>query len=382
MSKVLLHIIVSHRSNPHPDDTSQWLDDDRIRSIVTSKDTADLCAPLVASASPVRIHRTGSHGQPPAVCCEATVQAVRPRGTLFEVEFTNARTLNLAPAIRPDGKESCYFIEAGGAGPGEVGDSVNSADAATDEAARSQTEPSAQLNSNPALLPAKTATQDSSASAKRESRPPSMHLELLQRGIEHWNFARRRKPDVKPNLQGCDLREVLGRARIEAFGNAGVQLAGADMRGANLAGLIFRRPVLCDVSFAGADLTGAKWRSADRSFIGSAAASTKCGVDLRAANLEGANLSLTTFEEPWLVGTNFRGAKIVDVDFSGSRLKGICFDGAVLLNANLRGADLTDASFKGADLRAADLSTATVTRQQVAQAITDRDTKLPVDWEF
>ena len=50
--------------------------------------------------------------------------------------------------------------------------------------------------------------------------------------------------------------------------------------------------------------------------------------------------------------------------------------------ANLRGANLTNARFLGANLRGADLSTATVTSKQVAQAITDRDTKLPVDWEF
>ena len=105
-------------------------------------------------------------------------------------------------------------------------------------------------------------------------------------------------------------------------------------------------------------------------------------IDLRAANLEGANLSRTKFEMPNLAGANFRGAKMVDVDFSGSMLNGICFDRANLRNANLRGADLTDASFEGTDLRAADLSTATVTRQQVAQAMTDRYTKLPVDWEF
>jgi len=258
MAKVLLHIIVRHRSNPHPDYPNQWLDDDRIRSIVTYKEIADLCAPLVASASPVRIHRTGSYEQPPAVCCEATVQAVRPRGTLFEVEFTNARALHLAPTIRPDGKESWHFAEVGSTGPREVGDSVSPADAAPNEAAHSQTKPSVQPNGDPVLSPLKTATPDSSPSADRESRPPSKHLELLQRGIEDWNFARERKPDVKPNLQGFDLREVLAKAGR----HVSVQLAGADMRGANLAGLNFHRPILCDASLAGADLTGAIWQKA------------------------------------------------------------------------------------------------------------------------
>lgn len=366
MAKVLLHIIVSHRSDPHPDCPGQWLDDDRIRSIVACKEIADLCAPLAASASPVRIHRTGSHEKPPAVCCEATVEAVRLRGTVFEVEFTNARALHLVPTIRPDGKESWYFAEA--------------ADAAPNEAAHSQTEPPDLPNGDPPRSPPKAATSDPSPSADRESRPPSKHLALLQRGIRDWNFARERKPDVKPNLQGCDLREVLAKA--DRF--ASVQLAGADMRGANLSGLKFDEAVLVDASLAGADLTGAVWQRAralsDGDFYLRYMESHR--MNLRAANLEGANLSRTTSQAPCLTGTNFRHATLVDVDFSGSMLQGICFDGADLRNANLRGASLTDATFEGADLRGADLSTATVTRQQVAQGITDRDTKLPVDWEF
>jgi hypothetical protein len=154
MAKVL-HIIVRHRSNPHPAYPNQWLDDDRIRSIVTYKEIADLCAPLVASGSSVRIHRTGTLGIPPVVCCEANVKAVRPRDALFEVEFTNVRTLCIVPTIRPDGKKSWYLAEAGGTAPCEVGDSVSPADAAPNEAAHSQTEPSVQPNSEPVPAPSK-----------------------------------------------------------------------------------------------------------------------------------------------------------------------------------------------------------------------------------
>jgi uncharacterized protein YjbI with pentapeptide repeats len=279
------------------------------------------------------------------------------------VEFTNARALRLVPTIRPDGNESWYFAEA--------------ADVASNETAHSQTEASVHPNGDAVLSPPKTATPESSPSADRESRPVSKHLEVLQRGIEDWNFARKSKPGVKPNLQGCDLREVFAKA--DRF--VSVQLAGADMRGANLAGLKFHQPLLCDVNLAGADLTGAIWQKA-KAPIYSLDIMARYGMDLRAANLEGANLSRTTFEEPCLVGTNFRGAKLVDADFSGSMLNGICFDGADLQNAKLRGANLTNASFEGANLRGADLSTATVTKQQVAQASTDCDTKLPVDWEF
>ena len=152
------------------------------------------------------------------------------------------------------------------------------------------------------------------------------------------------------------------------------------MRCANLAGLAFRQPVLVEASLVGADLTGAIWQNAQPN-------STLLDIlesmhlSLRGANLEGANLSRTTFERPFLHGASFRHAKLVDANFNGS-LAGICFDGADLRRANLRGADLTNATFDGADLRGADLSTATVTEWQLARALTDSSTKLPVDWGF
>jgi hypothetical protein len=142
MAKVL-HIVVRHRSNPNPKFPNQWLDDDRIRSIVTFKEIADLCSPLVASTSVVRIHRTGvgwdgvSYEQPAAICCEATVQAVRrhpawPLGADFEVEFTHVSPLRLTPTFRPDPKQSWYFAE--------TGDSASPANAAPNEPERPQAE--------------------------------------------------------------------------------------------------------------------------------------------------------------------------------------------------------------------------------------------------
>jgi len=226
--------------------------------------------------------------------------------------------------------------------------------------------------------PPKRATPASDPSAEVAPRPQSKHLELLRRSIGDWNFARKSKPDVKPDLAGADLTEALGKAGSRAS----VQLAGADMRGANLAGLAFEEPVPVEASLVGADLTSASWQEAcKRGSILLEIYEAK-RLNLRGANLDGANLSRTSFKRPYLHGANFRRAKLVDADFRDSALAGICFDGADLRRANLRGADLTNTSLDGADLRGADLSTATITEQQVARAITDSDTKLPVDWEF
>jgi uncharacterized protein YjbI with pentapeptide repeats len=355
-----LHIIVRHRANPNSKYANQWLDDDRVSSIVTHSEIADLCRQASASAAPVRIHRTGTGSAAPAVCCEAIVKAVRPAGGLFEVEFTNARTLHLAPSFVPDGKKSWYLAEAADVPSGEP------------------TEPVA-APAPDAVPVTPTTIQTSNPGATAEVRPRPRHLELLEKGIDVWNFARQSKPDVKPELAGADLRQAL---RHSSSGQ-GVNLVGADLRGANLAGLKFDRAILIGADLEGADLTGAHWTEASQ-VVGGILMSIyrdEC-LDLAAADLSGADLSETRSSAPFLQGANFRRAKMAGADLSGSYLAGICFDEADLRGASLRGCNLTNASFDGCHLGGADLATATLKRGQIAKAITDGDTKLPADWDF
>ncbi len=79
-------------------------------------------------------------------------------------------------------------------------------------------------------------------------------------------------------------------------------------------------------------------------------------VDLRGADLRGANLS-----DADLRGADLRGANLSDADLRGADLRGADLRGANLSDADLRGADLrganlSDADLRGADLRGADLS--------------------------
>jgi uncharacterized protein YjbI with pentapeptide repeats len=371
MAKVL-HIKVRHQSEPHRDWLdNQWLDDDRILSIVTYPELADLCEPLIATGAPVRIHRCG-YKHPDVICCEAAVKAVRRLDEKRpQVEFTNVRSLHPPPPIPPNSRKAHYFAEVSEVAPGEFGDSVSTTDAARNQTAHLQAEPSNLPKGDPGPSTPKAAPPSSPPSAEPWPRQQSKHLEILSRGPEEWNHARKNIP--KPDFAGADLREALRKVGSDKS----VQLDAADMRRAVLAGLEFDDPILVDASLVGADLTGAKWQ--DARGPGPERLWDKANrLNLREANLTGANLSRTTFRRPYLHGASFRSAKLVGADLSGSNLTDICFDGADLRCANLRKADLTGASLVDADLRGTDLSSAIVTEHQVAQAVTDSDTRRTV----
>lgn len=121
------------------------------------------------------------------------------------------------------------------------------------------------------------------------------------------------------------------------------ELPGAHFRGANLSGAF-----MGGIEFPGADLRGADLGSADIS-----------GADLNDALLRNANLN---------GGADLSGATLVDADLRDANLTG-----ADLTGANLRDANLTGANLDGADLRGA----RGLTRQQLAAARVDRQTKLP-----
>jgi hypothetical protein len=74
-------------------------------------------------------------------------------------------------------------------------------------------------------------------------------------------------------------------------------------------------------------------------------------IDLRGANLSGANLTSADLRDADLTGADLTGADLRDADLTGADLTG-----ADLRDANLTGADLSDANLTGAYLTGADLN--------------------------
>jgi hypothetical protein len=116
-------------------------------------------------------------------------------------------------------------------------------------------------------------------------------------------------------------------------------------------------------------------------------------INLKGADLRGAFLDHTRFDESSLEGADFMRASLVGADFRGSNLKKAHFRQAQLNYANLIGADLREASLRESRLRSANvlgarMDNATLigadltgmryaTRDQISAAITDETTKMP-----
>jgi uncharacterized protein YjbI with pentapeptide repeats len=121
------------------------------------------------------------------------------------------------------------------------------------------------------------------------------HLAILRQGSIKWNKWREENPNLKPDLNGADIRIL-------------------DLIEANFS----------EAELAGANLIGAYVR----------------------ANFRGA----------FLIKANLSGAVLLEADFRGALLTEVDFSGAILSKADFRGAGLAGAIFRGAKLQNANLS--------------------------
>jgi Pentapeptide repeats (8 copies) len=83
------------------------------------------------------------------------------------------------------------------------------------------------------------------------------------------------------------------------------------------------------------------------------------GADLNGANLAGLQLSHKNFDGVQANGASFRGSQLMHTSFRGASLRDACLEGV-----NLTGADLT-----GADLTGADVAGVTVSRRATRSAL-------------
>ncbi|MDA1190594.1 MAG: pentapeptide repeat-containing protein [Candidatus Poribacteria bacterium] len=129
-------------------------------------------------------------------------------------------------------------------------------------------------------------------------------------------------------VAGCSMTPKVGTREIDHEKLRYMDLVEADLRGANLEGV-----VLAERSLYKANLQNANLRNADLH---------RC--DLGTANLRNADLS----------GADLRWANLIRADLRGANLENAIFsDGENMGNfgANLRRADLRKANLKGADMR-------------------------------
>jgi hypothetical protein len=173
---------------------------------------------------------------------------------------------------------------------------------------------------------------------------------------------------------------VLARRKYH-FGqgeNQPLDLRGTDLRGADLRGAHLERADLRGAHLERAFLDGAHL---ERASLGEA--------HLERAFLRKTHLEKAILMEAHLEGAVLSGAHLERADLAGAHLeeeailRGAHLEKAILENAHLEGADLSGAHLEGAFLHGAHLEganltrTTGLTRQQLATAILDENTRLP-----
>jgi uncharacterized protein YjbI with pentapeptide repeats len=178
-------------------------------------------------------------------------------------------------------------------------------------------------------------------------------------------------------LQGRDLRfgnfynAVLPkldlRSRREGTGLILTELSGADLRWAQMQGVLLDEAMLRNTALQWAQMQGSSLWSA-----------TLDGANLSSARLQAARLGNAS-----LVGTIAQGAQLQGADLTGAKLGGADLSGAQLQGANLQksdlgrtnlrgaslqGANLTEAKLEGADVEGADSAAPAAARLSMARA--------------
>jgi len=142
------------------------------------------------------------------------------------------------------------------------------------------------------------------------------HLEILKKGVNHWNQWRGEYPNIIPDLQEADLIDMnLSNANLSDANLRGVQLNGVD---------------LSDADLSDADVEGASLGYANLSMANLCAAELS-EVDLRGAILREANL----------FGASLRHADISEVDLHGANLSKANFYGTFLSETQFLNIDLS-----------------------------------------
>ncbi|WP_242038041.1 pentapeptide repeat-containing protein [Tolypothrix sp. FACHB-123] len=113
-----------------------------------------------------------------------------------------------------------------------------------------------------------------------------------------------------------------------------LDLSHIDIRGANLCGANLEMTNLYQTNLSGADLCSANLH----------------GAILTAANLSGANLSGANLKEAILSAANLRGANLSGANLNRANLYLAKLDGAILKDATLNGANLREAQFSDVDI--------------------------------
>ena len=156
------------------------------------------------------------------------------------------------------------------------------------------------------------------------------HFGILKQGVDAWNHWREANPTVIPSLSGysCDYRH-----HYDLF--KGVDLRGANLSGAEMWGAYLSGMDLTDTCFRGARLGFAHFKEAclHRADL---SRTNLCDAHLEGADLHGVDLSRSDLRDAHLEGADIRGADLRRVNLRCAHLEGADISQANLRYANLK----------------------------------------------
>jgi hypothetical protein len=138
------------------------------------------------------------------------------------------------------------------------------------------------------------------------------HLDILEKGVEVWNWWRQEMPDIIPDLEAASLREMC--------------LDGIDLHQANMRRVDLYRTSLCRANLREADLHMANLYRVDFS-----------NADLRKATLRGADLIRACLVGTSLHEADLRWIKLGEADLSGADLRACAVYGVCAWDITLDG---------------------------------------------
>jgi uncharacterized protein YjbI with pentapeptide repeats len=135
------------------------------------------------------------------------------------------------------------------------------------------------------------------------------HLEILEKGVDHWNKWRNENLETVPNLSAAKLSgAILRGADLRRVDFYMANLVGADLSHANLI-----EADLIETNLLKTNLTKAELLGANLCLVNLKEANLT-GADLREANLSRADLANANIEEAILEGTIFAGVDLSQVN--------------------------------------------------------------------
>ncbi|UCI32133.1 pentapeptide repeat-containing protein [Mesorhizobium sp. B4-1-4] len=197
------------------------------------------------------------------------------------------------------------------------------------------------------------------------------HVALLNQGVAAWNAWHEVNASISPDLAGAQLRAanltgaILNGADLREANLSGANMSGAYLRGANLTEAILRGTRLDGADLRGANLSSARLYLADLS-----------GADLRGANLAAADLFPANLNGADLRKANLYSANLRDACLRGADLRGACLESAVLVDTDLTDADLSGCRIYGISAWGLKLEGA---KQQNLVIAPDNEPKITVD---